>query len=139
VTSAGFPCRTFLVLRPRDGEADALARYLVDEGVIEAAIPYGLLRGELVEIPDGPDLLVAAVWPSAEHYDSWLAAPERAALLEGMRDLLAPRDGAEGWTVADPAAVAAVVGPLDLSAALGEADPVRRHLVRAGSQVDPVS
>lgn len=122
--------RTFLVLRARPGAGEAFAARFIASGVIEASLPYGILRGELIDLPEPDAFLVAAVWPSPEHYDGWRGAPERADLLVGLREVMDP-DGSEGTTAWDAAASPSVAAsPLDVSPVL-DGDPRRRHVVVA--------
>lgn len=81
--------RTLLVLRPAPGALSALVQYYRDSLVIEAAVPYGLLAGELAYPPLEPSTMaVASLWSSSDAYDDWLRAPERELLVSGLMDLL---------------------------------------------------
>ena len=91
--------RTFLLLRPALNSLEALVEYYREQDVIGAAIPYGLQLGELAHRSQDPDTLaVVSVWPSQHAYNSWLAAPEREALIDGMLPLLDGQDAITGWS-----------------------------------------
>lgn len=100
--------RTYLLLRPAPNSLEALVEYYKNRDVLGAAVPYGLRTGEVAHPAEHADTLaVVSVWPSQEAYDSWLAAPERQALIEDMRTLLDGPDAITGWsTAADEAAAA---------------------------------
>lgn len=95
--------RSYLILRPVPNLLEALIDYYRQHGVIEAAKPYGLLLGELAH-PNGSTATVAVscLWTTKGAYDSWLAAPERKALIEGMSSLLDPLEPPVGWTEEKP-------------------------------------
>jgi hypothetical protein len=63
-------------------------------GIIRAAVPFGLLRGELIDLGESPnELLVTSLWLDEASYGRWLDAPERGALTNGLHDLLSESGG----------------------------------------------
>ncbi len=91
--------RTFLIIRPAENSLEPLVGYYRDKDVIGAAVPYGLELGELAHPSEGADTLaVVSLWPSQHAYDSWLEAPERANLIDGMLTLLDGADAITGWS-----------------------------------------
>lgn len=119
--------RTYLVLHPVAGALEDLVDYYRRLGVIEAAVPYGLALGELVHpIHDkAASLAVGSVWTSAAGYGNWVAAPERAALIEGMTAFLDDQQPPVGWAEA-----AVIETSIDFAPVFGD-QPLRiRH--RAG-------
>ncbi|MEV7086556.1 hypothetical protein AB0O07_11760 [Streptomyces sp. NPDC093085] len=99
--------RSFLLLRPAAGRVAEVVAYYREHGVIEAAVPYGVVEGELLHPREDPgDLLVTSLWAGPEGYAAWRAAPGRAALLAGLSPLLdtAGPDAVRAWTA--PAATA---------------------------------
>lgn len=83
--------QSVLVLHTRPGRLDDLVEEYRRVGVIEAAVPFGLLRGEAVESAALPDvLLVTSLWAREEDYDGWLAADERVRVTAGLPAILDP-------------------------------------------------
>lgn len=90
--------RTFLLLHPAVNSLEPLVEYYREQGVIEAAIPYGLVLGELVHPCVGAaSVAVGSLWTDAAAYESWVAAPEREALIRGMATFLDDRRPPTGW------------------------------------------
>jgi hypothetical protein len=90
--------RTYLILRPTPTSLEPLVDYYRREGVIGAAMPYGLLLGELAHPGDSTaTVAVGSLWSDAQAYRSWLAAPERKALIEGMAAFLEPLEPPISW------------------------------------------
>jgi hypothetical protein len=114
--------QSILTLRAATGAFEQLVAYYRREHVIEAAIPFGLLRGEAVRIPGQPDeLIVTSLWPTQSHYQDWLASAERDRVTSGLAVLLHPHDvprisGQEAHTVS---------GQIDVSN-LAAGRPVKR-------------
>lgn len=91
--------RTFLLLRPAPNSLEALVGYYRDKDVIGAAVPYGLQLGELAHpVQNAITLAVVSLWPSQDDYERWLAAAERADLIDGMLPLLDGPDAINGWS-----------------------------------------
>jgi quinol monooxygenase YgiN len=118
--------RTYLILRPAPNSLERLVDYYRQHRVIEAAVPHGLLLGELAHpIREATTIAVGSLWRSATAYDSWLRAPERKALIEAMLPLLDGPDAIKAWVEkADGAA------GVDLTAVYG-AEPLELR-IRAG-------
>lgn len=97
--------RTFLVLHPAPNSLEPLVSYYLRERVIDAAMPYGLLLGELAH-PSSSTATVAvgSLWTSTSAYKSWLTAPEREALIRGMSELLDALEPPTGWAEETPRA-----------------------------------
>jgi hypothetical protein len=90
--------RTYLILRPIPASLEPLVEYYRQEGVIEAAIPYGLLLGALAHPRNSSaTIAVGSLWTDTKAYDSWLAAPERDALIKGMSGYLDALEPPIGW------------------------------------------
>jgi hypothetical protein len=90
--------RTYLILRPTPGSLEPLVEYYRREGVIEAAVPYGLLLGALAHPRNSAaTIAVGSLWTDTNAYDSWLAAPERDALIKGMSGYLDALEPPIGW------------------------------------------
>jgi hypothetical protein len=90
--------RSFL-LRPADHRVADVVAYYRERRVIEAAVPYGVVEGELLHVRDDPaDLLVTSVWSDDTGYAAWRTAPARAVLLEGLLPLLRRTGGTQAWT-----------------------------------------
>lgn len=108
--------RTYLILRPTPGSLEPLIEYYRREGVIEAAVPYGLLLGELAHPRSSTaTIAVGSLWRDADAYDSWLAAPERDALIKGMSGFLEPLEPPVGWAEETPRA-----GGIDFTPVYGD-------------------
>lgn len=93
-----------LLLGAAPGRLDDLIVYYRDHQVVEAAIPFGLLRGELItRCQPHSELVVASRWSGRAAYEAWVASGERAALVEGMADLIddARWPHAQSWAVPD--------------------------------------
>lgn len=89
---------TYLILRPTPGSLEPLVEYYRREGVIEAAVPYGLLLGALAHPRNSAaTIAVGSLWPDTNAYDSWLVAPERDALIKGMSGYLDALEPPIGW------------------------------------------
>ncbi|WP_159499687.1 antibiotic biosynthesis monooxygenase [Microbacterium sp. 18062] len=83
--------QSVLVLRSAGGRIDELVERYRSVGIIEAAIPFGLLRGEALRDTARPDLLiVTSLWHDGAAYDSWLASEERVRVTRGLDALLDP-------------------------------------------------
>jgi hypothetical protein len=90
--------RTYLILRPTPGSLEPLVEYYHREGVIEAAIPYGLLLGELAHPRNSAaTIAIGSLWANTAAYDSWRSAPERDGLIEGMSGYLDALEPPIGW------------------------------------------
>lgn len=80
---------TMLVLEAAPGRREELVRYFRQRQVVEAAVPFGLLRGELrARALHG--LIVASRWHDEAAYQSWLDSQTRAELVQQMGELLDP-------------------------------------------------
>ncbi|WP_415977283.1 hypothetical protein [Rhodococcus sp. 077-4] len=55
--------------------------------IIEAAIPFGLLRGEAVHEVVSHRLIVTSLWRDAASYESWLTSDERTRVTAGLGPL----------------------------------------------------
>lgn len=120
--------RTYLLLRPAPNSLEALVEYYRSQRVIEAAIPYGLLLGELAHPPHlAESIAVASLWSSTPDYDSWREAPERVRLITGMLPLLDGADAVAGWSgkagSAAASAFAAVYGEQPVTVRLRAGQP----------------
>lgn len=90
--------RTYLILRPTPGSLEPLVEFYRREGVIEAAVPYGLLFGALAHPRiSSATIAVGSLWPDTSAYESWLVAPERDALIKGMSGYLDALEPPIGW------------------------------------------
>ena len=97
--------RTYLILRPTPGSLEPLVEYYRREGVIEAAVPYGLLLGEVAHPRNSAaTIAVGSLWADTAAYDSWLSAPERDALIKGMSGYLDALEPPIGWAEETPRA-----------------------------------
>ena len=91
-----------LILGAAPGRLRDLLQYYQDHQVVEAAIPFGLLRGELItRSQPHSELVVASLWSGRAAYEAWGASGKRAALVEGMAHLidLRRRPHARAWDV----------------------------------------
>ena len=91
-----------LILGAAPGRLRDLVQYFKDHQVVEAAIPFGLLRGELItRCQPHSELVVASRWSGRAAYQAWGSSAERAALVEGMAHLIdvARRPHARAWDV----------------------------------------
>ncbi|MYU15742.1 hypothetical protein GTZ78_34990 [Streptomyces sp. SID8361] len=119
--------RSFLLLRPADQRVADVVAYYRERRVIEAAVPYGVVEGELLHVRDDPaDLLVTSVWSDAAGYAAWRTAPARAVLLEGLAPLLRRTGGTQAWTAPATAVPGEVYHP-------GTALVVAHHVGRSGA------
>jgi heme-degrading monooxygenase HmoA len=82
--------RSVLYLRPRDGNARAVAELYRSSGVLEdAASLEGCLGAELQLPLDGPGpVLVTALWRDPAAYQQWVESSVRAAHGEELAELL---------------------------------------------------
>lgn len=91
--------RSFLLLRPARGRVPDVVGYYLKHGVLEAALPYGLIKGQILHPRHDPeDLLITSVWPDRAGYEAWRRAPERAGLLDGLTPLLDGPEAVRAWT-----------------------------------------
>jgi quinol monooxygenase YgiN len=82
--------QSVLWLEPGEDGLEPLIEEYRRVGVIEAAVPFGLLRGEAITIAgDERTLLVTSVWATPQSYDDWLASEERVRVTRGVDPLLA--------------------------------------------------
>jgi heme-degrading monooxygenase HmoA len=91
--------RSFLVLRPRDDDYDALIAFFKANDVLGKAIRYAGAYACEVHIPvarTGP-VVVTAIWDSAEAYAGWRNHPIRDEMAPGMAQVIA--DTPEALTV----------------------------------------
>lgn len=109
--------RSVLTLHPSPGRVDALVEEYRARGIIEAAIPFGLLRGEALQPADAPDrIVVTSLWRAQADYDAWLASTERVRVTEGVWPLLDP---ALPTTVESAEVDADASEPIDAAAVAG--------------------
>lgn len=89
--------RSVLYLRPRAGNAQAVADLYRSTGVLEdAAALEGCLGAELQVPLDGSGpVLVTARWRNAAAYQQWVDSPVRAAHGEELAELLEQDVGPE--------------------------------------------
>lgn len=80
--------QSVLVLHAREGRIEDLVAEYRATGIIEAALPFGLLRGEA--LVHGDDLIVTSLWRDPAAYNEWLASDERVRVTANLPGLLDP-------------------------------------------------
>ncbi|MFC7959137.1 antibiotic biosynthesis monooxygenase family protein [Rhodococcoides kroppenstedtii] len=120
--------RTLLVLRPAPADVAATIAHYRSAAILERAVEYGLVRGEVLRCRSGADVVVASLWHSTDDYTAWLDCDERRHLLDDLARSV------PSALVAD-SAVEPYPGDTDVDTALdvsdryGDDTPVRVHLV----------
>lgn len=119
--------QSVLHLQAAPGRFDDLVDEYRRARVIEAAIPFGLVRGEALRVADRPDrLIVTSLWPDRDAYESWLAAEERERVTVGV------------WPLLDPA-VEPEIDMIDLGADVDPARGLRPPGVADGAVLERVA